>query len=111
MTVYITNYAGHDFSAAEKYGKLEYVTKGNINIYRVDRDLYNLSENLKKFNEEKDYLLLSGTILVSAMAISVLLTRGVKKLNVLVYDAKGLDYIHHTIMIDKKAKEVKFKND
>lgn len=109
MSVYVTNYAGHDFSAAEQYGELEYVTKGNINIYRTDRDLYNLTEKLEKYDDEKDYLLLSGNILVNAMVLSVLLTKGVKKLNLLVYDAKNLNYIHHTLIIDRDKNEVKFE--
>lgn len=107
--VYIVNFAGHNFDAAERYGKLTPVTRGNINIYRVDRDLFTVGENLKDFDHKEDYLLLSGNVLVNAMAIAVLMAKRIPKLNLLVYDAKNMEYISHVLAIDKAKKEVKFE--
>lgn len=108
--VRIINLAGHDFSQAEKWGELVAVTTGNLNIFRPERDLYNITEQLKDFDEEEDYLLLSGNVLANWMVAAVLFcVNKVTTLNLLIYDAKNHCYLEHTIYLDKNS--LKFLRD
>jgi len=107
--VLIVNKAGHDFSQAEKFGDLVPVTVGNINIFRPDRNLFEVGEALQNFDYKVDYLLLSGNVLANLMAASTLFLRDkIKSLKMLIYDAKNSEYIEHTITLDKTTKEMKF---
>lgn len=67
VRVFVTNAAGHDYSAAEKYGELVWVTKGYVSFQSLDRVKYQVCEQLKSSNSE-DWLLLSGTLLISVIA-------------------------------------------
>ena len=107
--VYIVNVAGHDFDAAEKFGELVAVTKGNINVFRPDRDLFNIQEKLLDFNHEEDYLLLTGNVLANTLSVSTLIFLGAESIKLLVYDAKNQDYINHNLFFDKRKRTLKFK--
>lgn len=106
--VFIVNKAGHDFSSAEKYGELVPVTTGNINIARPDRDLFNITQILNNFKEKDDYLLLSGNVMANAMCVAVLAFSQVSPLQLLVYDAKSMEYHNHNLYLDHVKKEVRF---
>lgn len=68
--VYVTNYNGnYDYSSAESYGELINMTQGFIPFHRYDAVL-NTFENYAKTANENDYLLLSGSNLVCALAVS-----------------------------------------
>jgi hypothetical protein len=106
-TVYIVNQAGHDFSTAAKFGKLESITEGNINIARPDRDLFNIGQKVKEIKED-DLILLSGNILINVMVISALLTiNKFKTINLLIYDAKLKQYIKHSLSCDSELKFIR----
>ena len=105
--VYIVNLAGHDFDSAKKFGEIKAVTKGNINLLRPDRDLYHIIEGLKEFNQEEDYLLLSGNVLANVMCIMSLIHQKVNLLNLLVYNAKNQDYVNHTLALADQLKFIR----
>ncbi len=94
--VYIVNQAGHDFEKAKRFGdELVPVTQGNINVFRPDRTLYALKNALKHFGAE-DFLLLSGNTLGNVLA-ALAVTQEIAVINILVYDAKNNDYLHHRL--------------
>lgn len=68
--VWITNYAGHDFSPAEKYGTLEYITKGYVSFQSLDRVKYHIAESLSASSPD-DYLLISGRPIISVLAVLI----------------------------------------
>jgi hypothetical protein len=57
--VFVTNFAGHDYTAAEKYGEIVWVTKGYVSFHSLDRVKYRVCEALVGSTSE-DWLLLSG---------------------------------------------------
>ena len=108
-TVWIVNNAGHDFSLAKQYGELRDITRGNLDIFRPDRNLFNITETLLEFDSKVDYLLLSGNVLANMMVASVLfLVHKVKSINLLIYDAKNCVYLNHNLVLDKSTKQLKF---
>jgi len=98
--VYILNKAGHDYSGAQQWGELVAVVSGNMNVFRPDRSLFTIKEKLEKFDPEKDYLLLSGNTfgnVLSVMYIMHLLKDNIKRVNLLIYDAKNVEYLLHVL--------------
>lgn len=67
--VYVTNYNGnYDYSPAEKYGELINMTQGFIPAYRY-QSILSTFDNYAKTASDEDYLLLSGSNLVCALAV------------------------------------------
>jgi hypothetical protein len=66
--VYCTNYNGsYDYSAAEKFGTVIHMTQGFVPPHRHDA-IMQVFENYAKTANSEDYLLLSGSNLVCAIA-------------------------------------------
>lgn len=88
--VFITNYAGHDFKKAEKFGVLRPVTKGYVSFGSLDRLKFDISSTLSESRPD-DYLLLSGTAIICVVSAIVWFKKhGSVKL--LVLDKKSGDY-------------------
>lgn len=57
--IYIPNKGSHDYSDAERYGEIVYVTKGEQNRYAIGTMVRNWIKILRTSNPE-DYILLSS---------------------------------------------------
>ena len=90
--VYILNDLNHNFSKAERFGELVYVTQGKVPIFKTDALRNLLLKNLKDFNIDEDYLLISGPALLCVMAALLLKVDG-KPIKTLVFDAKAQEYV------------------
>lgn len=88
--VYIINSMNHNFAAATQYGELEYVTSGNLPIFKTDIVVNKLDEGLKNFTSE-DYLLLSGPAIINIYATHIL-ARRLDSFKMLIFDAKEQSY-------------------
>ena len=89
--VYVVNNANYDYSKAEQYGELVYVTKGKLPIFRTSTVRAMLEKGLVKFTKD-DYLLISGPAIVSVMAATILYNK-FDTVKFLVFDAKQQDYV------------------
>ena len=89
--VYIVNSANHDYSKAEQYGELVYVTRGKLPIFKTNTVRAMLEKGLVKFTKD-DYLLISGPAIVSVMAATILYNK-FDTVKFLVFDAKQQDYV------------------
>ena len=89
--VWIVNEAGHDYSRAESYGELKPLTVGDINPLQLDRLSYHLTRGVVGFTDAEDYLLISGTPVVNAVALHIWLVMH-KMCKVLQWNAKRRDY-------------------
>lgn len=69
--VFITNKSiSHDYSAAEEFGALKFVTMGNYPIFKIDRLTEEVIESLLH-SKPTDYLLLSGTAVVAGLCMMI----------------------------------------
>lgn len=93
--VFITNDAGLDFRAAEQFGQLVRCTTGKLNVYSPDRVAAEMQRALSVFREG-DYLLPVGGAL-SMIFAGMYLPDHLKRVQLLVYDAKLAVYIVRTI--------------
>lgn len=93
--VYVVNKSGHDLSAANKYGELVFLTEGKVNIFATDRLLKELEEKLKN-SSLNDYLLVSGSVVLGALTIKIMLEiHGT--VNLMIFNFKTNDYVVRTI--------------
>lgn len=89
--VYVVNNVHHDFSKAEQYGELVYVTKGQLPIFKTSTVRAMLEKGLVKFTKD-DYLLISGPAIVNIMAATLLFNK-FDTVKFLVFDAKQQNYV------------------
>ena len=89
--VYVVNNTNHDYSKAEQYGELVYVTKGKLPIFKTNTVRAILEKGLVKFTKD-DYLLISGPAIVNIMAATILYNK-FDTVKFLVFDAKQQDYV------------------
>lgn len=96
--VFVVNDAGHNYDSVGKWGKVIAITQGNINIFRPDRSIYNITQFLQNHKYScKDYLLLSGNSFGNVFTVlSICHKCNVNKLNLLVYNSKRQYYVAHT---------------
>lgn len=98
--VFVSNYASHDFTEAEKYGEIIFITKGYVSFESLDRVLFQCAENQLSATED-DWFLISGSNVITLFAAIVWLHRH-KKLKLLVHDAKkGIEYREMIITADR----------
>lgn len=88
--VYVTNYAGHDYKEAERFGKIVYVTRGFVSFQSLDRLKFVVAEALIDSNKD-DYVLLSGTTLICSLACMIWLELH-EKVKILNWDKKTREY-------------------
>ena len=94
-TVWVINKAAHDFSAAERFGVLRYLSKGVISKYATNRIFRQFNEELSKASKE-DYILLTSLTVMNVIACCIFVMK-FKRLNILLlkddnYQARTLDF-------------------
>jgi len=89
-TVWIVNFAGHDHTTAEEFGRLDFLTRGYVSMGSLDRLFYTVTEAVEHTKPD-DYLLLSGLIALNAIAASVWLQHH-GKIKLLLWDQKLRKY-------------------
>jgi len=90
VRVFVTNYAGHDYSALNKYGKQMFITKGFISFQGLDRVKFQVAQGMLESTSE-DWLALSGTNILNVIA-AVLWFNKHGKVKVLNYDKESRQY-------------------
>lgn len=93
--VFIVNKGGHDFSGAETYGELVYLSEGSLNRYAVT-NMYRKFAEVLKHSTKSDYILLTGLTTMSAIACSIFgYLHG--RLNILIF--KQGHYVDRSILL------------
>lgn len=81
--VFIINKGGHDYTPAEQYGSLIFLTEGTINVFAVSNMYRSMSEALNG-SGPNDYILLCGPPTLQAIACSMFVYKH-GRLNLLQY--------------------------
>jgi len=101
--VYIVNKAGHDFSAAEKFGELVYLSEGPINRLALTAMYREFSEKLK--DSSPDDIILPTGYSIMTMVAAVIFAHMHGKVNVLLY--KDGRYMSRSLVLDDSQQEEK----
>ncbi len=88
--VHVTNYAGHDYKEAERFGKIVYVTRGFVSFQSLDRLKFLVAEALMNSHAD-DYVLLSGTTLICSLSCMIWLELH-NRIKILNWDKKTREY-------------------
>ena len=88
--VYIVNHAGHDYSAAHRWGDLISITAGHVSKGSLDRLLYDVSIHISR-SDPLDWLLPSGLLVLNVIA-SAFWLRKHGELRLLIRDRKFSTY-------------------
>lgn len=104
--VFVTNYAGHDYTKAEKFGKIIPLTKGYVSFQSLDRVKFKIAENLLEHEATSDdYLLFSGNSFISIVAAIVWYTIH-KKVKLLVHDTRNSGEYRESVITEKNINDI-----
>ena len=99
--VYIVNKSAHDFSAADKYGEIIFLSEGPMNRYSVNNMMRQFTDRMKDSHED-DYLVPCSLNVMNSVASSILSFKH-GKLNLLLF--KEGNYIERNIVFEKDVCE------
>ena len=104
--VFITNRAGHDFTPAEEFGELIFMTEGQQQRFNVSR-MYSQFCEFMSDSTPDDHILMTGLSHMNSIACSIFaFLHG--RLNLLLYVGRG-KYLSRTVvlseLLNKKEKE------
>lgn len=85
--VYIVNKSTHDYSAAECFGDLVFLSKNNLKKYSTSQ-AYRIFYPILEKSNPKDYLLVSG-MPMHCLVAAFILTNNHKRLNLLLFAEKN----------------------
>jgi len=94
MTVFIVNKSAHNFSKAEDYGELRFITEGKLNRYSTN-DMHRQASEALKESKPEDYIVpCSLNVLNSIVCATFAVMHG--KLNLLLF--RGGYYLERNIV-------------
>ncbi|KKK73707.1 hypothetical protein LCGC14_2891130 [marine sediment metagenome] len=99
--VYVVNKAGHDFSKAEEYGELVFLSEGPINRYSLTAMYREFSEKLKD-SSPGDFILPTGYSIMTMIAGAIFAHKH-ERINVLLY--KDGNYISRSIVLNHQDED------
>ena len=82
-TVYVINKSSHDFSAAERYGPLVYLSEGLIDKWGINQ-IYREMEHGLASSKPDDYILLTGLPIQCILACAIFAMKH-QRLNLLIH--------------------------
>jgi hypothetical protein len=97
MKVFIVNKSCHDFTAAEQFGELKFLSVGSLKRYDC-ASMYRQFSEIMKSSKPDDYLLLSGLAIMNSVA-SAIFAHKHKRLNLLLWNSQKKEYIERVIIL------------
>lgn len=95
QTVYVVNRGGHDFSEAERFGRLHFLSEGSMSKFAANKIYREFSIHLRS-SKPDDYILLTGLSTMNVVACSIFsYLHG--RLNLLLY--KNGKYVERKIVL------------
>lgn len=81
--IYVINRASHDYSGAERWGELVYLSDGSVNRYATNK-IYRIFEDVLSESSPNDYILLTGLTVMSSIATAIFAHKH-SQLNLLIF--------------------------
>ena len=93
--VYIVTRGHHDFSKAERYGELVFMTEGLISVKQIGVMIRTILEHLRDSTPE-DYVMIYGPTMMVSLLCSIFVLRH-SVLNILIYNQETERYMLHRV--------------
>ncbi len=94
--VYIVNRSAHDYSRAEAFGDLVYLSSGPMSRYEVNNMVRQFSEGLAT-SAPSDYLVMSGLAMMNSIACAIFTLKH-HRLNLLLF--KNGTYVERNVVFN-----------
>lgn len=105
--VYVINKSGHDFSPAEKFGELVYLSEGEVNIFHVQQ-MYRQFSSVLKDSGPRDFILTTGLTIMSCVATAIMARKhGI--VNILLFHAETRTYKVRTLKVDELIGDISYE--
>lgn len=92
--VFVVNKSAHDFSEAEKYGELVFITKGRLNRFNIN-DMHRQASEILEHSNTHDYIVPCSLNILNSIVCSTFAVMH-KRLNILLF--KQGSYIERNIV-------------
>lgn len=94
--VYVTQETAFDFTTAEAYGEVEFLTHRDLSSVRSSitntHTLREINQKLKSIDFDADYLVITGSPYIAAAVFMLIGRKGIKKVNILRWDNRDRKY-------------------
>ena len=94
--VYITNKSAHDFTKAQQFGELVFLTEGRISKYRTS-EMYRITLEMLAGSTVDDYIVLTGLPAFISI-ISAIFAVKHKRLNLLIFNKEEEYEVRRIVM-------------
>ena len=101
--IYVINKGCHDYSKAQKFGDLTFLSDGVFNRFSTGKIFRTFSHGLQNSSEE-DLILISGLTVMASIACAIF-ARKHGRLNLLLYTnspKSGDNYVRRTIIMEPR---------
>ena len=100
-TVWILSDSYHDFSKAQKYGDIKFITNGNESPYKIGSYWRTIRTTIMNKAKREDYVVLSGIIHLNCL-VTMVMWEKFSQINFLLYHPASQDYIARTVKGEEK---------
>lgn len=97
--IYVINRSAHDYSGAEKFGEIVYLSEGSINRYATNK-IYRQMNDVLKNSKPDDYILLTGLTIMASIACSIFSVKH-NRLNLLLFRPNDHSYAERRIVFNE----------
>lgn len=100
--VYVTCETNHDFSMAEEFGSISFLTADDLNNSKASihnsKVLADIQEKLEEFDPENDWVLVAGSPYISASVFLMLGLMGIDSVKILRWNNR--DFVYQPLYLD-----------
>lgn len=95
--VLVTQETNYDFTKAEAFGEIEFLTRDDLN--NIKGSLHNeqvvasISAKLKDFDHKTDFVIIAGSPYISALVFMLLGKMGLRSIKILRWNNREFDYL------------------
>lgn len=106
--VFLGNWHGHDVTELERFGDLNFLTKGKVDIWSPSQLAFDMLEeaDLKNFDSKNDYYVPSGSVVINFIVGMLLGSRGIDSVKLLIFDAVNQKYVLRDWSLSYLNKEI-----
>jgi hypothetical protein len=95
--VYIINKGCHDYSPAENFGQLVFLSEGTLNRFNTS-EMHRRFIHILRLSDPSDFILISGMAIMSSIACSIFATIH-HRLNLLLWKSETKTYEERIIVL------------
>ena len=95
--IYVINRASHDYSGAERWGELVYLSDGPVNRYATNK-IYRTFEDVLSESSPEDYIILTGLTVMSSIATAIFAHKH-SRLNLLIFRPNTHTYAERRLVL------------